>query len=475
MDLQHLIACGIAGIETAHPQTAARALNAFQTKDSLTQQPLLIAHRGVNSLAPENTMPAIELAYDLGIEAVEIDIMVSKDGVPVVIHDYTVNRTTEGSGYVVDMTVAELKQLTANKTDNPDWEDIYAQYPDVTIPTLEEVFVYIQGKELILSLEIKTNGLEAQVAQLIDQYDVAAQVYLSGFNPVVMAAIQAHNPEVGAMHILSGLGPYEMTALQHAEKTARQLIRRGMFSMPGDDALTPELIRFAKHRGLPLVGGTTNSRASIQSKKRRGITMMYSDYPQWNEQMPLQVNQVPSHLVLLEGESINLADYEATVQYRPNTNKPLTGGFSLLGENHAVATITTTVITAQSAGTQLFHLYHEYQPFNHRTSDGAALLPDRWRMFSNPVNLTVIKEDQLSAKLLLEALWHALQSINTKPYLLLSFQASTVYFLEKTGSKRYRQELEQFRSLNRKQFDQQLITRSLFDELEALSSRLLDL
>ncbi|WP_078393708.1 glycerophosphodiester phosphodiesterase family protein [Shouchella patagoniensis] len=473
--IQQLIASGIAGIETAYPLTAARALNAFQTKDSLIQQPLLIAHRGVNSLAPENTMPAIELAYERGIEAVEIDIMVSKDGVPVVIHDYTVNRTTDGSGYVVDMTVAELKQLTANKTDNPEWEDIYAQYPNVTIPTLEEVFAYIKGKELILSLEIKTNGLEAQVAQLIDQYDVAAQVYLSGFNPVVMSAIQALNPEVGALHILSGLGPYEMTALQHAEKTARQMIRRGMFTMPGDDALTPELIRFAKHRGLPLVGGTTNSRASIQSKKRRGITMIYSDYPQWNEQMPLQVNQVPAHLVLFEGESIHLDDYEATVQYRPNTNKPLSGGFRLLGEDHAVAAITTTRITAQSAGTQLFHLYHEYQPFNYRTSDGAALLPDRWRMFSNPVQLTVIKENQLSAKLLLEALWRARRSINTKSYLLLSFQASTILFLEKTGSKRYRQELKQFRSLIRKQVDQHQISLTLFDELDALSRKLVEL
>ncbi|MCY1103513.1 glycerophosphodiester phosphodiesterase family protein [Shouchella clausii] len=429
--IHRLAAIGVQGIETPIPEKAVAALQAYQLENSTNQQPLLIAHRGVCSLAPENTMPAIELAAELGIEAVEIDIMMSKDGIPVVIHDYTVDRTTDGSGYVRDLTLAQLKQLTANRTDNSEWEERYKLYPDAKIPTLEEVLVYAKEKELILSIEIKTDGLEKQVADLIRQYEMEPHVYLSGFNPVVMAAIQAHHPAIGAMHILAGLSPHGMTALQFAEKTARHLTKLGMFSMPGDGTMTQALLSYAKHRGIPLVGGTSNSKASIQVKKKRGVTMIYSDYPQWSDQMPICVNPIPLYKVVKEGDVLNLAEMGATVHERSGVASTLRGGIRIIGENDGVAYTDGSSLTALKAGETLFHLYHEYEPFNYETEGDPAKLPDKWRMYSNPVRLVVLNKADLSAKRLVEVVQRYRQDMTVIAYASLLSLCQVTFLFEK--------------------------------------------
>ena len=77
----------------------------------LTKRPLVIAHRGASSDAPENTIAAFELALEQGADALEMDIHLSKDGHPVVIHDFTLERTTDGVGPVSARTVRELKRL----------------------------------------------------------------------------------------------------------------------------------------------------------------------------------------------------------------------------------------------------------------------------------------------------------------------------------------------------------------------------
>src|SRR5262245_49041180 len=75
--------------------------------------PILVAHRGASGLAPENTLPAFELAYSLGIRWMELDVRLTRDGFPVVIHDGTVDRTTGGSGPVAELPLAEIRKLDA--------------------------------------------------------------------------------------------------------------------------------------------------------------------------------------------------------------------------------------------------------------------------------------------------------------------------------------------------------------------------
>ena len=134
--------------------------------------PKIIAHRGASAHAPENTMAAFQLAMDIHADGIELDVMLSKDGHVVVVHDNTVDRTTNGSGRVKDMTLEELKSLDAGGGEK--------------IPTLEEVFDRFGGQCLI-NIELKNyssifDSLPLDVAKLVKLHDLSDSVLLSSFN-----------------------------------------------------------------------------------------------------------------------------------------------------------------------------------------------------------------------------------------------------------------------------------------------------
>ncbi len=107
----------------------------------------VIGHRGAAGHAPENTAPSFELAIELGAHAIELDVHVSKDGIPVVIHDATVNRTTDGEGAVGELTLKELKALDAGAWWAPEYED-------TRLLTLEEALDLIASRVPVI-IEIK--------------------------------------------------------------------------------------------------------------------------------------------------------------------------------------------------------------------------------------------------------------------------------------------------------------------------------
>src|SRR5512136_1133404 len=110
---------------------------------------LRVGHRGARGHAPENTLASFDLAVEMGVSAVETDLHLSKDGEVVLIHDHTVDRTTDGHGFVKDMTLRELKQLDAGS-----WYD--ARFAGEQIPTLSELLDWARGR-VGVAIEIK-NG-----------------------------------------------------------------------------------------------------------------------------------------------------------------------------------------------------------------------------------------------------------------------------------------------------------------------------
>ena len=109
------------------------------------------AHRGFSGLYPENTMLAFRKAVEEGFcDGIELDVHLSKDNEIVIIHDETVDRTTNGTGFVKDKSLEELKKLKANYTFNETYED-------QEIPTFEEYCKYVSDKNIITNIEIKTN------------------------------------------------------------------------------------------------------------------------------------------------------------------------------------------------------------------------------------------------------------------------------------------------------------------------------
>jgi len=147
--------------------------------------PKIIAHRGASAHAPENTLAAFALALEHHADGFELDVMLTKDKQLVVIHDDTVDRTTNGSGRVMDMTLDQLQQLDAGDGER--------------IPTLEEVFEQFGGKCLI-NIELKNyksifDALPIKVAEMVKVYDLAASVIISSFNPFNMSRFRRRLPE----------------------------------------------------------------------------------------------------------------------------------------------------------------------------------------------------------------------------------------------------------------------------------------
>lgn len=167
-------------------------------------RPLNIAHRGASAVAPPNTLSAFEKAIELGADGVEFDVRLSADGVPVVIHDATVDATTDGRGLVAEMTVGQLKRLDAGASFDP-------AFAGERIPTLEEVLDAV-GERLLLNIELKSasllnHGLERAMVALIERYGLHERVLISSFNPLALRRVQKIAPHIPTALLSSARSP----------------------------------------------------------------------------------------------------------------------------------------------------------------------------------------------------------------------------------------------------------------------------
>jgi len=201
---------------------------------------LNIAHRGASSAAPPNTLAAFEKAAELGADGIEFDVHLSADGVPVVIHDFTVDDTTDGRGRVADLTLAQLEQLDAGSSFDP-------AFAGERIPTLTQVLETC-GNRLLLNIELKDlslrdSGLERAVIAQVERHGLNDRVILSSFNPFSLRRakkIAPHIP-VGLLYApnlslplrrawLAPLFPHEARHPEHSMVDARYMAwahRRG--------------------------------------------------------------------------------------------------------------------------------------------------------------------------------------------------------------------------------------------------------
>jgi len=148
--------------------------------------PKVLAHRGASAHAPENTMAAFQLAFDQGADGIELDVMLTKEGRVVVIHDDTVDRTTNGAGKVSEMTLEQVQSLDAGDGQR--------------IPTLAEVLERFGGRFLI-NVELKNyssmlDALPLEVIKLVESFNLVESVLLSSFNPINLFRIRRHLPQV---------------------------------------------------------------------------------------------------------------------------------------------------------------------------------------------------------------------------------------------------------------------------------------
>ena len=142
--------------------------------------PKLIGHRGVKNLAPENTLDSIELAHNLGLKWIEVDVKITKDKIPIILHDDSLDRTTNFSGLVIDFLYEEIKALDAGSF-------FFNYKTNIFIPTLEDVFNFCIKHEMGINIELKPNkGFEIDnvkaISKIIYKYQDRSNFYFSSFD-----------------------------------------------------------------------------------------------------------------------------------------------------------------------------------------------------------------------------------------------------------------------------------------------------
>ena len=150
------------------------------------------AHRGASGYAPENTLDAFRKAVEMGADGIELDVQMTKDGELVVIHDETIDRVSNGKGWVKDYTYEELKKFNFNKT--------HLEYTKEEIPTLEQVYRLIKPTNLTINVEIKTGivfypGIEERVLELTERLGMKERVIYSSFNHYTIRKIKELDPQ----------------------------------------------------------------------------------------------------------------------------------------------------------------------------------------------------------------------------------------------------------------------------------------
>lgn len=172
-----IIALAVTGIMVPH-MFIPRISDSLSISSHTSHQPLMVAHRGLSGIAPQNSIPAVEKAIEYGYDGCEFDIHTTKDGKWVVIHNDTVDDMTDGEGNVADFTLEEIRKL---RLDNGNGIE---SYENLQVPTLEEVLEIIAASDIIPVIEIKNCDVKylPSLKKLLKEYGLNERAELISFN-----------------------------------------------------------------------------------------------------------------------------------------------------------------------------------------------------------------------------------------------------------------------------------------------------
>lgn len=228
---------------------------------------LVVAHRGASGHAPENTLASFDLAMQMGADAVECDVHLSRDGQLFVLHDFAVDRTTNGHGPVAQMSSADLKRLDAGS-----WRG--AEFAGQRLPTLAEVLDLARGRARV-AIELKQGpvyypGIEQALAAAVRYAGMAEDVLVISFDHFALRRLRELAPEV-ATGVLYAARPVDAIAMARA---ADAQILEPQWSM-----VTAEDVEQAHAAGLLVVPWAVNDPAQMSAILAMGIDGLATDYP----------------------------------------------------------------------------------------------------------------------------------------------------------------------------------------------------
>ncbi len=271
------ITSGANGIIVADRAAYDSMLTKYFEKNTLTRLVNVIGHRGLPSLSQENTIASSVLAYEKGATMIENDIYLTSDGVIVVMHDSTVDRTTNGTGRVESFTYEQLKKLSVN---------VNASAAAEPIPMLEDYFKEFKGKDVQLVIEIKKDAstdIVPALAKLIAQYDIADQVNVITFSDTFVGSMRAQLPGISTGFLTSSITPSESAVNETLESILDKVGPLATTYNPSfaSGALGPKLMHSLSERGLTVWPWTVNGQSDFDKYLllgTNGITTNFSQY-----------------------------------------------------------------------------------------------------------------------------------------------------------------------------------------------------
>lgn len=234
--------------------------------------PVRVAHRGASGsgLAPENTLAAFERAIQLGVDAVELDVRATRDGVVVVMHDPTIDRTTDREGPVDELTFAQLRQADAGG-----WfgRDFVGQ----RVPTLQEVLDLLRHRALAV-VEIKGDWLAEQVLKVAHDVDVIDQIVIQSFAPETVRRINALDASVPTALLIGNLPT--SPARMRARRVVHDVLAVGANILNvWHGGLTPPFFEETRKRGVTVWTWTVDQEAVMRDVIQMGVQGIITNYP----------------------------------------------------------------------------------------------------------------------------------------------------------------------------------------------------
>lgn len=221
--------------------------------------PLVISHATCAGHAAENTLTGVQAALEIGADAIEMDVQASADGVPMLMHDLTVDRTTNGSGDLASLTLKQLQALDAGGE---------------PVPTFAQALGLARGRALLVA-EIKRPGCEAALADVIRQADALGDVMVWSFLPPVLTAMRDAEPRLPGGLLIPPGGTSEWPTLRDlALRLGLQAV--SVFHLN----LTAEVVGRARRSGLTVHAWTADAESDIQRLLDLGVDGIVSNYPE---------------------------------------------------------------------------------------------------------------------------------------------------------------------------------------------------
>ena len=225
---------------------------------------MVIAHRGASSYAPENTLAAFDLALQMGVRHIELDVALTSDSHTVVIHDDKVDRTTNGCGLVTSHTLAALRELDAGS-----W--FGAQFEGEPIPAFDEVLTRYNGRVHIhTEIKGKSPSLSERTADLIRKHGMEGQVTVTSFQSVRLEEMRAYAPDL----------PTGWLVREVSDAIFAQAHAIGVTQLcPRADTVTPELVHHLHAEGFIARAWGVTTEELMQRLVQAGVDGMTVNFP----------------------------------------------------------------------------------------------------------------------------------------------------------------------------------------------------